>query len=502
MHRLFSRLVAGHLLFSLRAVAGGIVLLGIVSSLSAFAHEGHDHGAPPPPVDAATAPRAEAYSDVYELVAVRGQEEILLYLDRFKSNEPVSGALIEADTPTGILKATPRGEGVYALKAPFVAKPGSHPLTLTILEGAQADLLTLTLVVPDEAGAGMGGWLRGLSAPSTPVPVRDVVKHLPDGVIFVPKATQRILGLRNLMLERGSFDITREWPGRVIADPNSSALIQSPVVGRLRAPENGFPALGSRVNKGDVLAYILAVMSLAESADLRQRLLETDQQLTLARRKLARLRPVADIIPRQQIEEAQIEVKGLESRLKALKTATTEGEPIRAPVSGIIASASVTTGQVVEPNSVMFQIVDPAKLWVETQGFESDPRIRLASARTSDGTSFALSFRGAGLASVNQTIPAHFVVEGKPPSLRIGQMVIVSANVAGSGRSGLVLPRSSLVRSSNGTTTVFEHAGAERFTPRPIRFESLDAQNVLVTGGIEAKTRIITQGAELLGQVR
>jgi cobalt-zinc-cadmium efflux system membrane fusion protein len=72
------------------AAAFGAVWLA-VSSLAgpAWAHEGHDHDAPPPPVSKSIAPRGEAVSDAFELTAIPRDGKITLYLDRFRTNDPV-----------------------------------------------------------------------------------------------------------------------------------------------------------------------------------------------------------------------------------------------------------------------------------------------------------------------------------------------------------------------------------------------------------------------------
>ncbi len=63
----------------------------------------------------------------------------------------------------------------------------------------------------------------------------DLAQRLPDGAVFVPKPTQRLLVLRTVMTEQGSFHRTVELPGRIIPDPNASGVVQSSVGGRLSA---------------------------------------------------------------------------------------------------------------------------------------------------------------------------------------------------------------------------------------------------------------------------
>jgi len=64
------------------------------------------------------------------------------------------------------------------------------------------------------------------------------------------------------------------------------------------------------------------------------------------------------------------------------------------------------------------------------------------------------------------------------------------------------LPRSAVVRAANGQHIVFEQITAERFEPREVKTEQVDADNVLVLAGIADGKRVVVQGAELIDQVR
>ena len=69
-------------------------------------------------------------------------------------------------------------------------------------------------------------------------------------------------------------------------------------------------------------------------------------------------------------------------------------------------------------------------------------------------------------------------------------------------QTGFAVPRTSIVRGANGQDVVFEHVAAERFEPRAVRVEPLDGERVLIAAGLEAGSRVVTEGAELLDQVR
>ena len=81
-----------------------VALLAAPGFRPAFSHEGHSHGDEPAP-PAAAAPRADAHSELFEIVAVLGPDRRLwLYLDRHATSEPIDGATVQVSG---------RGAGVH-----------------------------------------------------------------------------------------------------------------------------------------------------------------------------------------------------------------------------------------------------------------------------------------------------------------------------------------------------------------------------------------------------
>ena len=96
------------------------------------------------------APRMEARSESFELIGQLRDDEFSLLVNRFETNEPVLGAKIEIET--GALKAAAKFHadmGDYAVDDAAFLKalkaPGAHPMVITIVAGAEADLLEGTL---------------------------------------------------------------------------------------------------------------------------------------------------------------------------------------------------------------------------------------------------------------------------------------------------------------------------------------------------------------------
>jgi cobalt-zinc-cadmium efflux system membrane fusion protein len=167
----------------------------------------------------------------------------------------------------------------------------------------------------------------------------------------------------------------------------------------------------------------------------------------------------------------------------------------------VVADGTPVAGQIAQPNAIIFQIIDPARLWIEALSFDAVAGPEEASAVTSGGQLLSLSYRGSGLADRSQSIPVHFAIEGDASGLRAGQFVTVLVATP-EKKQGIAIPRTGIVRGTSGQDFVYEHITAERFAPRAVRVEPLDSERVLIPAGIGPGKRVVVQGAELLDHVR
>jgi len=237
-------------------------------------------------------------------------------------------------------------------------------------------------------------------------------------------------------------------------------------------------------------------------SDMRQRQGELDQQISIVERRLARYESLAPsgAVARSQLEDTRLELQGLKERRASLDKVRREPEPLIAPVDGIIADGTPVAGQIAQTNAIIFNIIDPARLWVEALSYEALPSPNRATVRVGE-KELSLSFRGSGFVDRNQSIPIHFAVGGDGAGVRVGQFVTVLAETQDQQR-GFAVPRSSVVRTGAGQDVVYEHVGAERFQQRPVRVEPLDGQRVLISHGLKAGQRVVVQGAELIDHIR
>ena len=124
-----------------------LLTLFLCSPLVAFGHAGHDHDEPASALP--LAPRAEAYSDQIEALAVLESGELRIYLDEFATNAPINGAELEIEVGGEPRVAEALGDGIYRLPANGLEAPGEHSLLLGVQTDTLFDLLALRLVVPE-----------------------------------------------------------------------------------------------------------------------------------------------------------------------------------------------------------------------------------------------------------------------------------------------------------------------------------------------------------------
>ncbi|MBP6777061.1 MAG: HlyD family efflux transporter periplasmic adaptor subunit [Piscinibacter sp.] len=331
---------------------------------------------------------------------------------------------------------------------------------------------------------------------------REGPARLADGSLFVPKAVQRQLGIRTQRAEVAELSVTLELNGRVVAQPGAGGRVQATQAGSVVGVGKTFPEPGRRVRRGELLATLQPIVSSLERGGQRAQQAELAAQLAIAQSRAERLQQLEGSVPAKEIEAARIEAQALQQRVAAVGASVDVPQPLRSPVDGVISSVAVVAGEVVDAKAVLFEIVDPARLAVEALAYDPALAERIVGADGLVGERrIALEPVGSGLQLRDQALPLLFRVRGADAGLAVGQPVKVFARVAASGQ-GAALPRSALWRNASGDTMVWVHDHAERFAPRRVRTQPLDATSVAVVEGLEPGDRVVVAGAGLLAQVR
>lgn len=336
-----------------------------------------------------------------------------------------------------------------------------------------------------------------------PVVLRDAPRRQADGSVLVPKAAHQALNLRTQAAQAGPWPQAFELPAKVVMDPNAGGRVQAALSGRVVAGPHGLPSLGQGVRRGQVLAHIEPTVGSLEQASLRAQQAELGAALQLAERRLQRLQSLSDTVARKDLEAASADVEGLRQRQSALRHGLARRDALVAPASGVISSAQVVAGQVVQAGEVLYEVVDPRRLRIEA--LARDPRqaqqIGPADLVLGD-TRVPLQFVGAGRSLRDQALPIVFSAEAQALNgLVLGQAVKVVVQTRES-LPGVAVPRSAIVKGSANQDLAWVQTTPERFEPRWVTHEPLDGTRVRVTAGLKAGEQVLTQGTTLVNQVR
>jgi multidrug efflux pump subunit AcrA (membrane-fusion protein) len=328
-------------------------------------------------------------------------------------------------------------------------------------------------------------------------------RKLPDGMVFVPKSSQRLLGLRTHPAAAATVAPVREFIGTVVPDPASFGLVQAPMDGLIEVSARGISYVGQKVEAGEILAQLTPSIPVADLGTMQQLRAEVDGKLVVAEQKLDRLARIANVVAKSQIDDTRAEIAALREQSRVLEPKDTQKIALKAPVTGIISVANVRAGQVVTARDTLFEIVDPQRLWVEAIGDAAHSEQLLSSAKAvdSEGHVLTLSYVGRSPTLRQQAQPILFRIDDAHPEIVIGSSVSVLVQSPGAVK-GFDLPAAAVVRGSNGMSRVWIKESPERFRPAEVKVEPLDGERVLIAAGINPGDRVVTVAAELINQIR
>lgn len=534
--------------------------IALSAEIRAAGGDDHTHGDEPKVATQSAAPRVVAATDNFELVGVLDATGITLFLDRPGTTEPVTDATITVDVDEKMLTAVKQDNGTFRIEGDWAARGPTHDFVFTVTSGETVDLLSGTLELGEHALEDHGhmsiGWILGLGAGVLALLVGGVLlrrrrrsafaavtlvgcvsllfayvasasggddhthgedkpaseggyvlgapdspRRLPNGSLFVPKPTQRLLSLRTTVATTATAPQTTRLVGRLIADPARAGLVQSVSGGRVVVSAGGLPALGATVRAGEVLAYVEPPLSGGDVSSLMAERSRLTTEIDIAERRYARLERLADTVARREIEDARAELDGLNRRRAALDSGSARREALRAPVSGKLVRMNAIAGQVVAPETVLFEILTPGAFLVEASGYSTQPAGEKASARLPDGRTLALSLVGRSAALDNQALTLQFRIVSEPADVVLYTPVTVLQTTAATVE-GIPLPRSAVVQTTAGSPVVWIKVAPETFQPREVRITDIDGEQVMVVAGLKSPARVVVAAAGLINQIR
>lgn len=332
----------------------------------------------------------------------------------------------------------------------------------------------------------------------------NVPHTFPDGDVFLPKPSQRLLRVRTTPVTQSETRPGTELVGTVIADPSSEGRVQAPMDGSIALANDKVLFVGETVKAGDLLALLAPTMPVYERGYLEQLAADVEGKLGIVEQRLHRLRNISDgYVAQREIDDTLTELEALREQKRVLAPKSQQKIELRAPVDGTISVSNVRPGQVVNTRDTLFEIVDPEKLWIEAVGLPGQDHVAIVAAHSilGDGRKVPLTYLGRSPALRNQARPIFFKIDAEPEAFAIGAAVKVVVQ-GGEALKGFAIPEAAVVRGAAGLPQIWQKVGAERFKPIPVTVVPLDGANVLVTAGLEADSRVVVEGAEFINQVR
>ena len=191
------------------------------------------------------------------------------------------------------------------------------------------------------------------------------------------------IGLKTVVADLRRLDSVIRMAGVVKPDPDREALLSSRVAGTILG---AFARVGDRVQKGQKLAEIESV----EIQRLQVDLIQAENRMVLAIAELDRIKRLVEskIAPRKELIAAENqhqaglnEIEGLAQQLVLLGLPRDALQRVRkeksistlalfSPISGVVAERHVVLGEMVEPDKVIFKILDLSVVLVEGDAFE------------------------------------------------------------------------------------------------------------------------------------
>ncbi len=394
------------------------------------------------------------------------------------------------------LRLTPAGGGppVEAVQS----EPGSPGIFGPTLTPGPAGRYRLTVLVRSPAAVD--------SIAAGEVVVYATIDDAPDeapplrGSAFLKEQQWKTTEFRSAFAVEGSLVGSVEVPGEIVPAAGRRVTVPAPLAGTLDPRVGSALVPGSRVSAGQIIASLSPALGDGGSAYAQARagLAEAEDEQARAQRLVA-----AEAAPARRLHEAELRVRAAREALAGFGGGElVDGNvPVRAPIGGIVAARHLTGGSLVSAGAPLLTIVDPAVVWlralVPAATAPSLDRRRPASVRI-DGTGRSVE---TGLAlgvapvidSVSRTVEVLYPVGNRDGSLLIGATARALLPVGGS-RSGVIVPATAVLE-FDGRPTVFVQIAGERFEPRVITIGARDATRVLVSGGVAAGERIVTEGA-------
>lgn len=459
---------------------------------------------------------------------------LAIHLTELEGSKPVTEGPVVVTFMRGeemvklLTMGNPETPGLFVPEVIFES-PGQLSMIIEVMNDSLSGEIIVDSLTIHEATADPAQFLAQEEADT------DVITYLKEQQWRLPFATT--------LVETRSLLRSVQVAGEVIAKSSHSTLVFPPVSGLLIGPPAGLPLLGGRVERGQLLGWIVPPLDAQSSIGSNQvqtglslvelktliasseaSLAEERSRLELARRELARAERLFAIeaVPESRVERSRSEVEIREAALRAaedIRQSLEEAEeriqgqgqsvqqlgtriPLEAPIAGTIVDINAVSGAFVEARQVLYQIADLSEVWVRGEVYESDianitPRsgatVRLSGRQTSiELHSSRLVTIGEVVDPETRTIPVIWEVSNPRRELKIGMLVRLDIGT-GQDHETLAVPESAVFLEEN-KNIVYTQVGGESFVRRIVTTGIQDRGWVEILDGLQEGERVVARG--------
>ncbi|APR79076.1 Cobalt/zinc/cadmium efflux RND transporter [Minicystis rosea] len=308
---------------------------------------------------------------------------------------------------------------------------------------------------------------------------------------------------------REVLETVLELPGEITGDPDKTARIAPPVVGRI---ERVLFTEGKLVKARE----LLAVVRVPDLADRQAALASATARAVAARANADRLAALAGkgLSAAQELADAKAQAAALEAearaaaeRLRALDLGAT-GKPgslleVRSPIDGTVVARDAVMGQAVGPEQPIATIADLGEVWFLGRVFESDlARVQVGAAAEVQLNAYPkerfegrITLIGRQIDPVARTVVARIPLANRQELLRLGLFgtARISAGDAQKREPSLVVLRTA-VTEINGKPFVFVRHPDDDFELHPIVVGRAALGKVEVLSGLREGEQVVSDG--------
>lgn len=341
-----------------------------------------------------------------------------------------------------------------------------------------------------------------------------------EGATSFLKEQQWTLDFATMKVESQARRQVVSVPATIEPRVGGSVEVRAPTAGRVAT--GGGRAIGSPVTRGAALAgLIVRNERLGEAPVLKLELAQAEAALRFAREDLARIERLAGAgaVPQRRLAEARAAHETAAARvriaqeqvrhLELSRTGQGTGEAgervvVRAPITGVVAESSVTSGATVDEGQLLYRIVALDRVHVVGAVPEQHlARIANTTSAEIDVPGLPAPLTTTRLLSVGRvvdpqkrSVPITFELVKPPPAVAVGQGVTLRLITAPRGAE-VAVPANAVV-DDGGQPIVFVQTGGESFERRPVRVGGPREGGFVHVEGVEPGERIVTRGAHLV----